>query len=88
MLATDPAFVLLDEPTAGMSHEETRETMRLVDEELSDRTLLLIEHDIDLVMDVSDRITVLDRGRELATGPPAAIADDESVQAAYLGGER
>ena len=88
VLATDPAFVLLDEPTAGMSREETRATMRLVDEELSDRTLLLIEHDIDLVMDVSDRITVLDRGRELATGPPAAIADDESVQAAYLGGER
>ena len=88
VLATDPAFVLLDEPTAGMSREETKETMRLVNEELSDRTLLLIEHDIDLVMDVSDRITVLDRGRELATGPPAAIADDESVQAAYLGGER
>jgi len=88
VLATDPAFVLLDEPTAGMSREETRETMRLVDEELSDRTLLLIEHDVDLVMDVSDRITVLDRGRELATGTPATIADDESVQAAYLGGER
>jgi branched-chain amino acid transport system ATP-binding protein len=88
VLATDPEFVLLDEPTAGMSHEETRQTMDLVDEELADKTLLLIEHDIDLVMDVSDRVTVLDRGAVLATGTPAEIAADESVQAAYLGGER
>lgn len=88
VLATDPDLVLLDEPTAGMSREETHTTMDLIGEALSDRTLLLIEHDIDLVMDVSDRISVLDRGRMLASGTPEEIADDEDVQAAYLGGER
>lgn len=88
VLATDPELVLLDEPTAGMSREETADTMRLIDETLADRTLLLIEHDVDLVMNVSDRVTVLDRGGVLATGTPAEIADDASVQAAYLGGER
>ncbi|SDN17992.1 branched-chain amino acid transport system ATP-binding protein [Halogranum gelatinilyticum] len=88
VLATDPQVVLLDEPTAGMSREETRATMHLIDDVLADRTLLLIEHDIDLVMNVSDRITVLDRGRELATGNPDEVAANDAVQAAYLGGER
>jgi len=86
VLATDPDIVLLDEPTAGMSPEETQATLDLVDDVLSERTLLLIEHDVDLVMDVSDRITVLNRGSELATGTPREIADDEDVQAAYMGG--
>ncbi|WP_101295606.1 ABC transporter ATP-binding protein [Halegenticoccus soli] len=88
VLATDPQVVLLDEPTAGMSREETRATMELIDDVLADRTLLLIEHDIDLVMNVSDRVTVLDRGRELTTGSPSDVAANERVQAAYLGGER
>ena len=88
VLATDPELVLLDEPTAGMSREETADTMRLIDEALADRTLVLIEHDVDLVMNVSDRVTVLDRGSVLASGTPREIADDESVQAAYFGGER
>jgi len=88
VLATDPAIVLLDEPTAGMSSEETRATMDLIAETLSDRSLLLIEHDIDLVMRVSDSITVLARGEELATGTPAEIADDPAVRDAYLGGSR
>lgn len=88
VLATDPELVLLDEPTAGMSREETRETMALIRSVLADRTVLLIEHDVDLVMDFSDRITVLDRGRVLAEGPPEDIAADEDVRAAYLGGER
>ncbi|WP_152042035.1 ABC transporter ATP-binding protein [Salinigranum salinum] len=86
VLATDPEVVLLDEPTAGMGAEETRATMDLIDEVLSDRTLVLIEHDIDLVMRVSDRITVLHRGRVLAEGTPEAIADDEAVREAYFGG--
>ena len=88
VLATDPQVVLLDEPTAGMSVEETRATMELIDDVLADRTVLLIEHDIDLVMNVSDRITVLNRGRELATGTPAQVAANDEVQAAYLGGVR
>ncbi|WP_266080213.1 ABC transporter ATP-binding protein [Haladaptatus caseinilyticus] len=86
VLATDPQVVLLDEPTAGMSGEETRATMELIDDVLADRTLLLIEHDIDLVMSVSDRITVLNRGQELATGTPEEVAENHEVQAAYLGG--
>jgi len=86
VLATDPKVVLLDEPTAGMSVEETEATMELVADVLSERTLLLIEHDIDMVMNVSDRITVLDRGQELATGTPEEVAANEDVQDAYLGG--
>jgi len=87
VLATDPQVVLLDEPTAGMSAEETRATMDLIDEVLADRSLLLIEHDIELVMDVSDRVTVLERGSVLTTGTPSAVAANEDVQRAYLGGD-
>jgi branched-chain amino acid transport system ATP-binding protein len=86
VLATDPSVVLFDEPTAGMSREETLATLDLVEEVLADRTLLLIEHDIDLVMEVSDRITVLNRGQVLRTGTPEDVADDEDVRRAYLGG--
>ncbi len=85
VLATDPDLVLLDEPTSGMSADETAETIDLIDDVLADRTLVIIEHDIDVVMDISDRVTVLDRGRELATGTPSAIAANEHVQEAYLG---
>ncbi len=88
VLATDPELVLLDEPTAGMSSEETRATIDLIEDVLADRTLMLIEHDIDLVMEVSDRVTVLTRGEVLATGDPAEIAADEDVREAYLGGVR
>ena len=88
VLATDPDLVLLDEPTAGMSSEETRATMDLIEDVLADRSLLLIEHDIDLVMRVSDRITVLTRGEVLAVGSPDAIAEDDDVRDAYLGGVR
>ncbi|GAB3419229.1 ABC transporter ATP-binding protein [Haloparvum alkalitolerans] len=88
VLATDPQLVLLDEPTAGMSSEETRETLALVNEVLADQSIMLIEHDIDLIMDVSDRITVLTRGEVLATGTPTEIAENDAVQDAYLGGGR
>lgn len=86
VLATDPELVLLDEPTAGMSPEETQQTLDLIDDVLNDRTLLLIEHDVDLVMELSDRITVLHRGKELTTGTPEEVANDEAVRAAYMGG--
>ncbi len=88
VLATDPELVLLDEPTAGMGAEETARTITLIEEVLADRTMLLIEHDIDLVMNVSDTVTVLNRGQVLATDAPDRIADDEAVQRAYLGGVR
>jgi branched-chain amino acid transport system ATP-binding protein len=85
VLATDPEVVMLDEPTAGMSIEETNETMALIQEVLDDQTLLLIEHDIDLVMDLSDRITVLHRGQVLREGTPSEVATDPDVKQAYLG---
>jgi len=69
-----------------MSTEETEATMKLVDEVLADQTLLLIEHDIDLVMDVSDRITVLNQGDVITTGTPEEVASNDEVQEAYLGG--
>ncbi|MFC7238237.1 ABC transporter ATP-binding protein [Saliphagus sp. GCM10025317] len=86
VLATDPELVLLDEPTAGMSVEETRETIDLIQDVLVDQTLLLIEHDIELVMELSDRISVLNRGELLAEGTPDQIASNQAVQDAYLGG--
>lgn len=88
VLATDPDIVMLDEPTAGMSSEETQSTMDLISEVLADQSLMLIEHDIDLVMRVSDKITVLTRGQELATGTPEEVANNEDVRDAYLGGAR
>lgn len=86
VLATDPALVLLDEPTAGMSNDETSRTIELIESVLADRSLLLVEHDIDLVMRLSDRITVLNGGSEVTTGTPDEVAADDDVQAAYLGG--
>ncbi|USZ71961.1 ABC transporter ATP-binding protein [Natronosalvus halobius] len=86
VLATDPELVLLDEPTAGMSVEETRETIELIQNVLVDQTLLLIEHDIELVMELSDRISVLNRGELLAEGTPDQISSNQAVQDAYLGG--
>ena len=86
VLATDPEIVLFDEPTAGMSVEETRKTIELIEEVLVDQTLLIIEHDIELVMELSDRITVLNHGEILAEGTPEEITEDQRVQDAYLGG--
>lgn len=86
VLATDPELVLFDEPTAGMSVEETQATIDLINEVLTDHSLLLIEHDVDLVMELSDRISVLNRGEILAEGTPAEISENQDVQDAYLGG--
>jgi branched-chain amino acid transport system ATP-binding protein len=86
VLATDPAVVLLDEPTAGMSNDQTEATIDLIEEVLADRTLLLVEHDVDLVMRISDRISVLHQGSVIADGSPEEISADEGVQEAYLGG--
>ncbi|PSP23467.1 ABC transporter ATP-binding protein [Halobacteriales archaeon QH_10_65_19] len=86
VLATEPELVLFDEPTAGMSPEETHNTIDLIEEVLVDQTLVLVEHDIELVMDLSDRITVLHRGEVLSEGTPDDIAADQDVRDAYLGG--
>lgn len=85
-LAADPELLLMDEPTAGMSPEETRETVELITEIAADVTLVLIEHDMDIVMDISDRIAVMNKGSLLARGTPAEIQNDDRVQEAYLGG--
>jgi branched-chain amino acid transport system ATP-binding protein len=87
ILATDPALVLLDEPTAGMSSDETNETIDLITDVLEDRTLLVVEHDVDLVMNISDRIIALNYGEVIAQGTPTEIANDDAVQEAYLGSD-
>jgi branched-chain amino acid transport system ATP-binding protein len=86
VLATDPDVVLLDEPTAGMSGDETTDTIALIEDVLAEKTLILVEHDVELVMSISERISVLHRGRLLAEGTPREISENEAVQEAYLGG--
>jgi branched-chain amino acid transport system ATP-binding protein len=85
-LATEPEILLLDEPVAGMSRDEARKAERLVRSLASEMTVLIIEHDMDLIMGISDSITVLHQGRVLATGTPDEIRANASVQEAYLGG--
>ncbi len=87
-LAGDPDLLFLDEPTAGMSPDETDATVDLIEEIKSERgvTIVLIEHDMEIIFRVSDRIAVLDRGQKIADGPPEQIRDDAAVQESYLGG--
>jgi branched-chain amino acid transport system ATP-binding protein len=89
-LATEPDVLLLDEPTSGMGPSETQSAARLVEEihERLNLTILLIEHDMDIVLSISDRITVLNRGAAIATGTPAEVQADDAVQEAYLAGVR
>jgi branched-chain amino acid transport system ATP-binding protein len=87
-LASNPVLLLLDEPTAGMSPEETDETIVLIRELAAARTIVLIEHKMKLVMRISDRITVLHQGQVLADGTPEEIRANELVQRTYLGASR
>lgn len=84
-LAAKPSVLLLDEPTQGMSHGDTADTARLIRELSRDVTILLIEHDIGLVMDISDHIVVMHQGRMLAEGVPAEVRTNPAVKAAYFG---
>jgi branched-chain amino acid transport system ATP-binding protein len=84
-LASEPALLLLDEPTAGMSPEETDETMVLIRQLAEGRTIVLVEHKMKLVMKISDRITVLHQGQVLAEGTPEEIRANDAVQRTYLG---
>jgi len=83
-LATEPQLLCLDEPTAGMSAAETRDTIQLVREIAKNLTILIVEHDMPLVMDLADRISVFHYGAILAEGPPAEIQNNPRVLEVYL----
>jgi branched-chain amino acid transport system ATP-binding protein len=84
-LICEPELLLLDEPTAGMALEEAEQTVLILKKISSKNTILLIEHDMDVVIDISDRVTVLDRGRVLADGPPGRILAEKEVRKVYMG---
>lgn len=85
-LASDPQMILLDEPTAGMSMDETREAVRLIDRVTKGKTLIIIEHDMEVVFTLADTITVIYYGEVLASGSPDEIRGHPKVKEAYLGG--
>ena len=87
-LATHPSLLLLDEPAAGMNPRETESLMQLIDKiRRAGVTVLLIEHDMKMVMRISDEVYVLDHGELIASGPPDEVRDNKKVIEAYLGTE-
>ncbi len=84
-LALDPKMMLLDEPTAGMGHEDVGRVTALIRKVAHDRTVLMVEHNLSVVADLSDVITVMQRGRILAEGSYAEVSNDPEVREAYMG---
>jgi branched-chain amino acid transport system ATP-binding protein len=84
-VAMQPKLLLLDEPVAGMSPEETQRTVRKIKELSASVNILLIEHDVEAVFQIADRITVMTQGAILCQGTAESIAKDPRVQEAYLG---
>ena len=84
-LACRPSMLLLDEPTQGMSHADTEETGAMIKSLAGDLSILLVEHDVGLVMNLSDHVVVMTQGAKLAEGMPAAVRANPAVQAAYFG---
>ena len=87
VLVTDPVLVLLDEPTAGMGQEDSTRMIATLQALKGSRTIILVEHDMEAVFALADKITVLVEGRVIATGEPEAIRSDKAVRQAYLGEE-
>jgi len=85
-LASEPSIILLDEPTAGMTRAEAQQTMASLERMLGGRTIVLVEHDMDLVMRISSRVSVLHRGILIAEGPPEEVRENPEVREAYLVG--
>jgi branched-chain amino acid transport system permease protein len=85
-LGTGPRILLLDEPLAGMSPQERADTVRLLKQIGRTRTMVVVEHDMDALFGISDRITVFNEGRVLVEGTPSEIQGNAAVQEAYLGG--
>jgi len=86
-LALDPELLLLDEPTQGMGHEDVDRIKALIKQVSAQRTVLMVEHNMKVVADISDTITVLQRGEVLAEGPYAQVSVDPAVREAYMGVE-
>jgi len=84
-LALDPEMLLLDEPTAGMGHEDIDRIAQLIKRVATNRTVLMVEHNLSVVADLSDHITVLTRGRVLAEGNYATVSNNTDVREAYMG---
>ena len=84
-MATDPALAMFDEPTAGMSKDETHHAVELIRRLTENKTMVIIEHDMDVVFSLADRITVLHLGEILACGKPDEIRNNQAVKDAYLG---
>ena len=84
-IASDPELILLDEPTAGMSMDETRQAIKLIDRVTQGKTLVIIEHDMEVIFSLADVITVMQYGKVVTTGSPEEIRKDQRVKEAYLG---
>jgi branched-chain amino acid transport system ATP-binding protein len=84
-LAIDPELMLLDEPTQGMGHEDVGRVVDLIRKVAANRTVLMVEHNMNVVADLSDTITVLARGTVLAAGPYDQVSQDPKVLEAYVG---
>lgn len=86
-LAMDPELILLDEPTAGMSRSETLEAVELIERVTKGKTLIIVEHDMEVVFSIANQISVIYFGKVLASGSPEKIRNDPQVKEVYLGGD-